>query len=177
MNRIAIGATLASSLVVFVLAAGGQEPQARVPAQASAGDKYSHLLRTLNVPDDEATYGELYDYGYYSGAEYAGHTDLPAGFWVYVSPNWYIWEKGSDEAGPTEPEKGAAPAVGRWEYKVVTVFDLAGEERGVLPDAKDPNRRQREGLERGLNALGAQGWDLVLAEPAQYVFKRPVAAR
>jgi Ca-activated chloride channel family protein len=64
-------------------------------AKASAGGKYVNLLRIVESPEDAATYGEFHDYGHWDGTAYAGQNDLPKGYWVYVSPRWYIW---GDEA-------------------------------------------------------------------------------
>jgi hypothetical protein len=58
---------------------------------ASVSGKYRHLLRVLHVPGDLANYKEFSDYGPYNGNAYAGYNDLPAGYWVYVHPNWFIW--------------------------------------------------------------------------------------
>ena len=61
---------------------------ARVPGE---GSKYSGLLRKIKVEKDQGSYGEFYDYGYWSGTAWAGYKDLPPGYWVYVAPNWYIF--------------------------------------------------------------------------------------
>jgi hypothetical protein len=60
---------------------------------ATVGGTYSHLLRTINVPEDEQRYGKFHHYGYYAEPNYAGYSDLPAGYWVYVAPHWYIWKE------------------------------------------------------------------------------------
>ena len=62
-----------------------------IPAKAPADGKYQKLLRRIRVPRDQQTYGEFHDYGHYEGSEWAGFADLPAGFWVYLAPHWYIW--------------------------------------------------------------------------------------
>jgi HEAT repeat protein len=62
-----------------------------VPAKARVEGKYQKLLRRIRVPRDKESYGEFHDYGHYEGSDWAGFTDLPAGFWVYVYPHWYIW--------------------------------------------------------------------------------------
>ena len=49
------------------------------------------MLRTLKVEDDVKTYSKFHDYGYYNTRTWKDHTNLPAGYWVYVYPNWYIW--------------------------------------------------------------------------------------
>ena len=62
-----------------------------VPAKARAGGKYSKLLRRLKVPQDKQSYTDFKDYGHYQATDYAGYANLPAGYWVYVYPHWYIW--------------------------------------------------------------------------------------
>lgn len=71
---------------------GSMEVEAGIPLQASAGGKYTGLLKVLHVPTDKATYGEHKDFGQWAGNAYAGYTDLPPGFWVYAYPKWYIWK-------------------------------------------------------------------------------------
>ncbi|MBN1883518.1 MAG: hypothetical protein JW885_15230 [Deltaproteobacteria bacterium] len=59
--------------------------------RASVNGKYYNLLTTISVPDDRGGYGDFYEWGYWSGTSYAGYSNIPAGYWVYVYPNWYIW--------------------------------------------------------------------------------------
>ncbi len=61
-----------------------------IPKKAH-GDKYQKLLRRIRVPQDQKEYTDFNDYGFYEGTEWAGFTDLPQGYWVYVYPYWYIW--------------------------------------------------------------------------------------
>ncbi len=72
--------------------------------RATMGGKYQELLDKLEVREDAARYGSLHDYGWSQDREYAGRTELPAGYWVYVYPNWYIWGEtvgvAADEAQP-----------------------------------------------------------------------------
>ena len=42
---------------------------------------------------DEKTYGKVHDLGYSTRSEYAGQQSLPKGYWVYVAPDWFIWER------------------------------------------------------------------------------------
>jgi hypothetical protein len=60
-------------------------------ARAGQGGKYGKLLRIIAAEDDRSEYGDFYDYGYWSGTEYKGDRDLPAGYWVYVAPHWFIF--------------------------------------------------------------------------------------
>ncbi len=61
------------------------------PRKATVGGKYGKLLRRLHVPQDKQSYGDFTDYGHYPATDWAGYTNIPAGYWVYVAPHWYIW--------------------------------------------------------------------------------------
>lgn len=85
---------------------------------AGAGAKYSKLLRSIEVPQDQETYGDYYDWGYYTGTSWAGFNDLPPGYWVYVAPKWHIFEKCRENAAevvipvlPNGVEKGVPHGV------------------------------------------------------------------
>ncbi|MCH7727742.1 MAG: hypothetical protein IH991_14865, partial [Planctomycetes bacterium] len=65
-------------------------------AKAQVGGKYTTLLKKIKVEGDYRGYSEFKDYGRYPATSYAGYTDLPAGYWVYVYPNWYIWKTMAD---------------------------------------------------------------------------------
>lgn len=65
---------------------------ADAPASANAYGKYQNLLAIIEVPADVNAYGEFSDYGFYPATSYAGVENIPAGFWVYVTPNWYVWQ-------------------------------------------------------------------------------------
>ncbi len=67
---------------------------ASTPARAcdpSFGGKYVSLLRRISVPQDRRRYGLCRDYGRYSGSSWAAYRNLPAGYWTYKYPHWYIW--------------------------------------------------------------------------------------
>src|SRR5688500_5988699 len=79
---------------------------APAPAHAAGlGKRYAKLLRQVAAPEDQKSYGDYYDYGYYTGTNYAGQNDLPRGFWVYIAPNWYIF----GEAPGVEDAAARAP--------------------------------------------------------------------
>lgn len=59
---------------------------------ATVGGKYSKLLQILHCPSDRSTYGEFKDYGYWGGGAWCGKQGV-AGNWVWVYPNWYIWQR------------------------------------------------------------------------------------
>ena len=68
---------------------------AGTPAPGPRG-RYQTLLKQVEVPNDRQSYGDFYDYGYWAGTSYAGHADLPAGYWVYVAPTWHIYQTAAD---------------------------------------------------------------------------------
>ncbi|HEY8746404.1 MAG TPA: hypothetical protein VIM11_00410 [Tepidisphaeraceae bacterium] len=69
----------------------------------SVRSRYGGLLKQIEVPTDRATYGDFYDFGFWQGSAYAGHTDLPAGYWVYLAPNWYIFKEDVSTAPASPP--------------------------------------------------------------------------
>lgn len=70
----------------------GQLHPASPPApESTVRGKYKSLLRKLNAPGDTEKYGQFNDYGYADTKSYAGSDNLPAGYWVYIAPHWYIW--------------------------------------------------------------------------------------
>jgi HEAT repeat protein len=62
-----------------------------IPAKAHVNRKYAKLLRKIKVPQDRQSYGDFRDYGQYQATDYYEHKMIPAGYWVYVYPHWYIW--------------------------------------------------------------------------------------
>lgn len=103
------------------------QPQAAVvsdPLQerAAVNGKYSKLLKVLAVPGDRNSFGEFKDFGPYPKCSYGEHKDLPAGYWVYLNPNWYIWGEmngkgASDE--PLRPVSNQQPAIPQAGFSIV----------------------------------------------------------
>ncbi len=54
--------------------------------------KYSDLNQKVYCPRDSSSYGDFYDWGYWSGTSWCGQSVRP-GYWVWVAPYWYIWKK------------------------------------------------------------------------------------
>ncbi|MEZ5940000.1 MAG: von Willebrand factor type A domain-containing protein [Planctomycetaceae bacterium] len=78
----------------------GSTPQSPTPRLLGSSDarkmagcdgKYSDLLDKWDAANDQLTYGEFYDLGFRNSPEHGEKQGLPAGYWVYVYPNWYIW--------------------------------------------------------------------------------------
>ncbi len=59
--------------------------------KARVEGKYANLVRTVPARYDYLQYGPFCDYGRYRETSYAGEKDIPAGYWVYVYPNWYVF--------------------------------------------------------------------------------------
>jgi hypothetical protein len=71
--------------------------------------QYRNLLRQFEVAADRASYGDFYDYGYWAGGSYAGQTDLPAGYWVYLAPNWYIFKDDASASATAQSPRNWGP--------------------------------------------------------------------
>jgi hypothetical protein len=78
--------------------------QALVKARVEG--KYRMLLRQFKVEKDAETYQDFKDLGQRDVREYAGQTDLPKGYWVYVKPYWYVWR---DLAAVNPPKRAWGP--------------------------------------------------------------------
>jgi hypothetical protein len=104
---------------------GGKPTDDTTADDATARGKYSHLLRTILAPEDEASYGAFRDYGPYTGSSYKSQTDLPAGYWVYAKPYWYIW-KNAREGGRPISSASKNPIGKRVTVKLVNGSAIAG---------------------------------------------------
>ncbi len=108
--------------VMFVTTAGllvasaAKAPQA-LPLQESlekarVDGRYAMLLRQVKVEKDFEKYGAFRDVGPRTVTDYAGLTGLPAGYWVYVYPYWYIWRDLAEKPRPVRswgPEQAIGP--------------------------------------------------------------------
>jgi hypothetical protein len=93
------------ALLIAVVAAADGPPRAALQA-ATRGGKYAALQQVIEVPEDLGTYGEVHDWGYWSGTAWAGHTVVP-GYWVYVYPHWFIFAEKLKDTPPESPRPGA----------------------------------------------------------------------
>lgn len=59
--------------------------------KARCNDKYRMLLRQIKVEKDADPTKDIIEMGMREVDTYAGHAELPKGYWVYVAPYWYIW--------------------------------------------------------------------------------------
>jgi hypothetical protein len=100
MKHFAIGALCVALVSAGSLAQVTALPSQDAVAKAEVGGKYQGLLDKIPVPDDLALYGEFNDWGFWPGTSWAGYTGLPQGYWVYVYPCWYIWERSTQPEPP-----------------------------------------------------------------------------
>lgn len=63
----------------------------QAPTQANPNGRYTGLIQVLNCPADRNAYGQFNEYGYWGGGAWCGQTGK-AGYWVWVAPNWYVWQ-------------------------------------------------------------------------------------
>jgi len=113
-SAIQIFRALALSLLPCAAMPGqGELPSAKDPwsleNSARMGGKYGMLLHhfAADEPDDVDT-----EPGWLERPEYQSHTELPAGYWVYVRPRWFIFEECRDVPLPRRswgPEQAAGP--------------------------------------------------------------------
>ncbi|HVS34519.1 MAG TPA: hypothetical protein VMS17_02990 [Gemmataceae bacterium] len=88
-----LAAAVLASLSVCAATRADESRDMQALKKATVDGKYTRLLTVIHVPSDKDDYGEFNDYGAYDGTEWAGYSGLPKGYWVYIFPNWYIWEK------------------------------------------------------------------------------------
>jgi hypothetical protein len=96
--------------------------------------KYRLLLRQIKVDKDEKTYGAFRDLGYRNRRTYAGHTDLPRGWWVYAYPYWYIWR---DLASVERPKRAWGPEQATGEPDTTMAGDIQTAWASQTPDGQD----------------------------------------
>ena len=72
--------------------------------KAAVNGKYRMLLAQIKVDNEKD--GDFIDLGKQTRTEYAGHKDLPKGYWVYAKPYWYIWR---DLSSVQRPKRAWGP--------------------------------------------------------------------
>ncbi len=76
---------------------------------------------------------------------------------------------------------GNSSASAKWEYRLLYATQLADLDPAEMATAsyaalEDPGQivRVSAAVEKGLNELGEQGWELVSMDQGNYVFRRPL---
>lgn len=102
--------------------------------RARVKGKYRMLLRQIKVEKDRDTYGEFKNLGYRNRPTYAGHTDLPTGFWVYAAPYWYIWR---DLSRVNRPARNWGPEQATGAPNTLMAGDIVTAWASRTPDGQD----------------------------------------
>jgi hypothetical protein len=92
------------------------KPSAAVMARASVQGRYHNLIQVVNCAADPQhnldRFGIFRDGGYWHGGAWCGQQGK-SGYWVWVSPNWYVWSKEHDQAQSwaSKPPDAVAEAI------------------------------------------------------------------
>jgi hypothetical protein len=68
-------------------------PESVAQDRARCEGRYSELIQKVAAPADVLRYGRFYDAGAAEAKVGQGRASLPAGYRVYVAPDWYIWAR------------------------------------------------------------------------------------
>ena len=156
--------------VLVLLAAGAvtlaeEPPEIQSLKKAAVDGKFANLLAVIRVPDDKATYGDFNDYGIWQGKEWAGFTGLPVGYWVYVQPHWYIWEKEAKGAKSSAFQKATAGG----KYKGLLAIIQVPDDRTVFGDFNDYGPYEGTAW-AGYSGLPKGNW--VYVHPHWYIWEK-----
>ncbi len=88
--RVSISLLVVGGITASLLVGTGQVASAG-PSK-SAGGKYRDLITSFECERDRAKYGSYQDHGYYKAIRWCGH-NVPAGYWVWVAPRWYVYKR------------------------------------------------------------------------------------
>lgn len=90
------------AVVLFSVAALAREPSKAALEAATRSGKYAELQKVIEVPEDMKTYGEVHDWGWWDGTDWAGHR-VPPGYWVYIYPHWFVFKTQLKKTPPPSP--------------------------------------------------------------------------
>lgn len=102
--------------------------------RAAVGGKYRMLLQQIEVRRDADKYKGVQDLGLRHRRSYAGFSDLPTGYWVYVYPYWYIWR---DRTSWPKPNRDWGPEQATGAPNTTTAGDMRTAWASKTPDADD----------------------------------------
>ncbi len=131
---------VATALLALPSLAGEDRPPRALPLQESlekarVDGKYAMLLRQVKVEQDYKEYGAFRDVGKKpASAEYHGVKEVPAGFWVYVYPYWYIWR---DETAQPQAKRAWGPEQATGAPDTTGPGDVQTAWASLTPDGQD----------------------------------------
>jgi hypothetical protein len=92
-------------------------------AKARVDGKYAMLLCQIKEEQEFKEFGAFRDRGQLPASpQYHGHKDVPAGYWVYVYPYWYIWRDRVDQ--PQQAKRAWGPEQATGEPDTPTAGDM-----------------------------------------------------
>jgi hypothetical protein len=102
--------------------------------KSQCNGKYRMLLRQIKVEKDRDRFDDYEELGYREKADYAGYSELPKGWWVYVYPYWYIWR---DLAAKPKPKRPWGPEQAIGEPDTHAAGDIQTAWASQTPDDQD----------------------------------------
>jgi hypothetical protein len=104
--------------------------------KARGNGKYAMLLGQIKVERDHGTFKDFAEAGLIQRREgrYAGYNNLPAGYWVYVYPYWYIWR---DLTAIPTPKQGWGPEQATGAPDTPASGDFGTAWASLTPDAQN----------------------------------------
>ena len=86
-----LGGTYHGAAVAFCNSIVGQDPTTPTEiCDPGKGGVYYELITSLDSPADQESYGDCYDFGSWWATRSNGKR-IPAGYWRYAYPKWYVW--------------------------------------------------------------------------------------
>jgi beta-lactamase regulating signal transducer with metallopeptidase domain len=102
--------------------------------EARVNGKYQMLLRQIKVAEDVDQYTEFNDYGFSQTSSYRGYDNLPAAYWVYVDPYWYLWR---DLAATPQAKRAWGPEQATGAPDTNQAGDFQTAWASLTPDGQD----------------------------------------
>ena len=62
-------------------------------------DVYVNAVAAIYDPDDVKEFTAFDEYGYRNAIDYKTYGNIPAGYWVYASPYWVVWQLKNGKPG------------------------------------------------------------------------------
>lgn len=93
---------------------------------------YKNLLTVLYDPEDEKQFTQFSEFGWKDPFPYKEYGAMPAGWWVYVAPFWFVWDTRDGQREATS----SAGAIVSSDGKIAP----AGERNGFVDPATVPGR-------------------------------------
>jgi hypothetical protein len=74
---------------------------------------YKNLQIVIFDPEDEAQFTQFSEFGWKDAYAYKDYGGMPAGWWVYVAPYWFVWDTRDGQREETGAAGGLIPSDGK----------------------------------------------------------------